>query len=127
MIVLGIDALLILFPPFQVAGRLDLGNHWLFFKSPYGTNVTRINFTTLAAEIAIVSIVGFTVFVLVREIGDGRATAVLDRQPALGRAFSKIAFWSALVLAGALWAVVLWALVGGLDDFVSAWFTRAQP
>lgn len=79
LIVLAIDVLLILWPPCQIPtrfGHFDIGHHWLPYV--FGARVN-INFGMLAGEIAIVSMIGFTVFVLAYEIPDGRTRAALHR------------------------------------------------
>jgi hypothetical protein len=69
-IILVIDALLILFPPFEDnRGHryFDLGFHWL----PYGfLTGSSPAFGRLASEIVIVSVVGFTAFVLMHSVSD---------------------------------------------------------
>lgn len=97
LIVLAFDVLLILWPPCQIPtrfGHFDIGHHWLPYIfgardalalwDPLGARnlpgaMVSINFGTLAGEIAIVSMIGLTVFVLAREIPDGRTRSALRR------------------------------------------------
>jgi hypothetical protein len=88
-IMLAIDALLILFPPFQLGGGWHiryLGHHWLLYAA---FNNARVDFGTLAAEITIVSIVGLTVFIFANGIPDERVTTVTDRLSAFRRVLWK--------------------------------------
>ena len=63
-IVLVIDVLFTLYPPFEVHGgygRLaDLGYHWLLFPIFGHYTGARMKFVELAAEILIASVIGFT-------------------------------------------------------------------
>lgn len=119
LMVLAIDALLILFPPFEVGGRLNLGHHWLLFQPPgYNPAVAGVNVTALAAKILIASVVGFTVFVLAREVSDERISAVLRRLSSPARASSKL-FWFILpwfnglawIIVGLALIAVVWAII----------------
>jgi hypothetical protein len=78
-IILGLDVLLLVFPPFEINRGFrywDLGYHWLPF---WWFGPGQINFGRLASEIGIVSIVGFTVYVLARDVTDNRLTKALSR------------------------------------------------
>jgi|GEM_PF-7073180 len=67
-VVLLLDVAMLLYPPYTSTrgnGRHDnLGHHLLFSSSG------DINFVTLAAQIAIVSIIGLTVFMLAKHEGN---------------------------------------------------------
>lgn len=89
MVVLAIDVLLVLFPPFERrAGwrTSHLGYHWLPFAVFSGA---RVNFGALAAEIMIVSVIGFTAFFAMRGNPGEHAAAVASRLSSLGRALWK--------------------------------------
>jgi hypothetical protein len=90
-VVLAIDALLILFPPFESRTRwrsFDLGYHWLTFAL-LGGRGAGVNFGALAAEIVILSVIGFTVFVLAQGNPDERTATVTGRLSAFGRGLPK--------------------------------------
>jgi hypothetical protein len=85
-VVLAIDVLLSLFPPFESHRgwrTFDQGYHLLpYWLLEWGVS---IDFGRLAAEIAIVAVIGFTVFILGRDIPDERTDNLLIRLSALVR------------------------------------------
>lgn len=77
IIVLLINFTMLLYPPYEAGSgyhRHDIGHQWLWVEGLAG-----INFGTLAAQIVIVSTIGFTVFVLASGTTDEKFDAMLGR------------------------------------------------
>jgi hypothetical protein len=119
-VLLAIEALLILRPPFEtrVGWRtFDLGYHWLPFLIFNGRPV-RIDFAILAGQVVVVTVVGLTAVVLAKGIPDERIDALFDQFRALVRAFLNLisSSFAIFVLAVALFVsvVVLLTKIGAL-------------
>jgi hypothetical protein len=129
-VVLAIDALLILFPPFEAQGGygriFNRGHHWLLYPLLDGRGAT-VNVVGLAAEVTIVSIIGFTVFVLAKGVPDERASAVLVRLSAPRRGLAKIYRSVRTHGLSHSWASVLVTVIGGLLLVFIIWLAVFLP
>jgi hypothetical protein len=109
-VVLLIDALLILYPPFEGwhprFGHTSIGWHWLLFAIFNGHSSVGIDFAKLAAEIVVVSLCGLTAGLLARGVPDDRTAAFVCRLSAAGRAVRKVA-WNALNVAWYILMVIV--------------------
>ena len=129
LMVVGIDALLISYPPFEERRgwrTFDLGYDWLP-TGLFGDAGASINFGTLAGEIAIVTLIGFTIFVLARGASDERGVPIASGPSAFrGPLHRMLRFVSANRLPiGVLAGLVLGGCVGfGL--ILEAMYRKAQ-
>jgi hypothetical protein len=118
LIALTINLFLVLHPPFQAAGRLDIGHYWLFSGNLPRYAQVHVNLIGLAAEIAIVFMIGFTAFTLVRDVSDERFGAIRNFTSACRRRFAMQ--WSTrgsalrLIVLGPVYVIGAVVIVIGL-------------
>lgn len=112
LIVLAVDALLLVYPPFQIRAGVrgvDLGLHWLPYLWHERRSGVSIDFVQLAAEIAIASVIGFTVFVLVRDLpageGLGGPIARLSLRQSLARKWATPGSALRWIVLGAVYMI----------------------
>ena len=106
VIVLAIDALLILFPPFENSKGYRYGHDWLGYG--FFNDGAQVALGALTLEIVIVGLVGFTAFVLAGDMSDDRArpdSAATDFRVTLSRQWATPGSALRLIVLGPLYVV----------------------